>query len=393
MKRVSSRRWVGLVAWGLCVLAAIPASTSSAARVGGPIVEVGSSVAFARAAQQLGATGGTIVLRRGHYSRLYVGPRGTRRLLVRARKGASASEVVLDGTQSVTVAGLAIRPRGRAALVSVIDSRDVVLARIALGAGGTRSTATLQVADSSRVRITDGTFSACGDRRRPRWGACVSLRGTRNVTIARSRFQDCYGCDFVAGTDNSRLTITRSTFDRALVGRCGRRIRLCHHQDLVQLVGGADLLIEHSRFGVYELGEAQVFLAGAIDGVVIRDNLFADSDPLVPGLAHRRAISLGVRRWKVGVPRHVTIVRNTILSGTYQTNGHAASIYLSPNYLLLPRRKRPALLRNTIALNETPVYVCRRLRTSSRNVVGSGAGCSRSDRVGELVVPLRHRDR
>jgi hypothetical protein len=351
-------------------------------------VEVSDTREFASAVERLKSTGGTIVLRRGYYRELTVGRRGSRRLSIIARAGARAGTVSLDGTRSVIVANLSIRPRGRPAVVSIAASRNITLSHLSLTAAGTRSSAMLDVVESSGVRVSYSDFSMCGDGRPPRAGVCVRLRQTRRVLIAASRFHDCYGCDFIHGSENTRLTVTRSSFDRALVGRCGRNVRRCNHQDLIQLTDGAKLVIEHSEFGVYELGEAQIFLSGPIQGVTIRDNLFRDSDPLVPGLRQRRAISLGLRRWSIVPPRYVKIVHNTILSGSLGPHGGLTSVFVSPAYHNVSRLKRPTLRHNLIALNETPLTFCPRLRSSVGNVFGSGGRCSRSDRVGDVgVVP------
>lgn len=268
----------------LPALAALEARDASAGRT----AHVRSEAQFAAAAERFRWSGGTIVLLGARYDHLRVGPRGTKRLTVRATRKASTGLVTLDRTRSVRLVGLRLVPRGGPAGVRAHGVRNVRLERIALSGGLSGHEASVVLHGSTGVTITKSRFSRCGDK-----AVCVLTAGSSHVRILDSRFRDCYGCDFVRGNFGRRLVIRGNRFDRSLVGPCGTNPDLCNHQDLVQIHNGTGLLVERNRFGVYEPpGGGQVALFGGVSDVMIRNNLFLRGDPRVPGLvAHARSAS------------------------------------------------------------------------------------------------------
>jgi hypothetical protein len=309
------------------------------------------------------------------------------------RPGATAGRVVLTNTQSVSLSGLALTPRSRPAQLRVVRSRRIRIVRLAVE-GTPRLAANVSVASSSSVRVARSAFARCGDGRPPRAGYCVLLRANRGVTIVGSRFRDCFGCDFVHGYANASVAIRLSTFERALVSPCGRSFR-CPHQDLVHFIEGRNLVIEANRFGLYEVGAAQVYLTGGVRRVVVRNNVFLPTDPQVPGVVAKVGLLVG-NPVADDVPRRVVIQHNTILSGARrwlreERGPTETSVYLSPVYRRLPARERPVLANNVLAVVATPARLCPRLRRSVRNVIARGVPCSATDAVADPALDAHGR--
>jgi hypothetical protein len=86
------------------------------------------------------------------------------------------------------------------------------------------------------------------------------------------------------------------------------------------------------------------------------------------------------------IPRDVTIVNNTILSGAPK-GGHAeSSIVLSPHYSTMLSSNRPVIANNVLAWLMAPALVCGLARDSLHNVVGAGTACGVTDVVGDPVL-------
>lgn len=379
--RAGARRGVRLLAAAGVVAVAGLALVAPASA--GTTTTVGSTDGFARAMGQLAASGGTVVLRPGRYGRLVVPPRAGPTLAIEARDGATAQRLVLDGTHDVVVRGLRILPSGQRGGVSVVGASDVALERLSLTDGGRGLNVDMTVLRSQRVRISDSTFTRCGSGEPPDSAICLRLRDTRDVVIERSWFHDCNGCDFVHGSYNDRLTVRDSVFERALVGlQCGHHFTECNHQDLIHLIDGGDVLIERNRFGIYEFGEAQVFLSGPIRGVTVRNNVFLGHDPDYPGYEAPRGITLGTKR-SGDAPRSAVVVNNTILTGHARADGYSTSILFSPAYTRLPVEERPLVANNVIARIEAPSFLCERVQASVSNVLLHGRACSPADDAGD----------
>jgi hypothetical protein len=143
--------------------------------------------------------------------------------------------------------------------------------------------------------------------------------------------------------------------------------------------------VEQNVFGVYRRGGAQLYVTNDIDDVRIANNLFLSTDPRVPGYRPRVAIVIGSRGF-VRVPHDVWIVNNTILSGATRVDGYRGSIRMSTMYGIVPRRDRPVVANNVIALLGVPHHVCDEVQRSVRNVILAGRGCSATDVLGKAYL-------
>ncbi|MDQ3866087.1 MAG: hypothetical protein M3304_04570 [Actinomycetota bacterium] len=163
----------------------------------------------------------------------------------------------------VEIEGLLLTPRGGGqAQLLVAGAAHVRFERLAL-IGSPRYRANGAVIASTDVRFLESRFAECGEGDTPVAGFCLRLRDNIGVTVRASRFRDCHGCDFIHGVRNARVAIRQSAFDRAVPGRCGQNVELCHHQDLIHLADGRDFVIDRNRFGLQFFGAAQVYLTGA----------------------------------------------------------------------------------------------------------------------------------
>jgi hypothetical protein len=340
-------------------------------------VLVRSDEQFRSAVAALRDAGGTILLLPHAYRELVVPPRGVRPLEIVGGPGVEAEHVRLDRTQHVTLAGVTITPRRGNALLEVDESRHVVLRNLRLTAEHTRWSVSMHLWRSSDVAIRRTVFTHCGDRS-PAWSNCLMPEHADRVLVADSWFHDCFGCDFIHGRFGTGLTLLRNRFERALPCSIGRN--RCGHQDLIELFAGRKLRVVGNTFGVYKRGGAQLYLTDAIDDVRIANNVFLATDPRVPGYRVRVAMIIGSRGFR-RVPHDVLVVNNTILSGAPRVDGYAGSIRMSSLYGAVPKRNRPILANNVIALLTDRNHVCSEVQASIRNVVLNGKGCSGSDRV------------
>src|SRR5919109_496152 len=324
-------------ALALVVLAAAPA-----ARPRSLALTVRSAGEFQAAVSALRDSGGTVVLLPGSYGDLVIPPRSSRPLDVVGSPGVWVERILLDHTQHVSLGRLAIFPRVQDALVEVRTSAWIDLHDLVVTARGTPYSASILLPDPHDVTIRRSTFTHCGDRS-IEFANCVLLyRWSRRITLEDNWFRDCYGCDFLHGRFGSDLTIRHNRFERTLPCALGRY--RCGHQDLVELFLGRRLRVEGNRFGVYRSGGAQLYLTNAID--------------------------------------HVKIVNNTILTGARRRDGYEGSIRVSSLYGDVPRRLRPVVANNVIALLGQRWPVCDAARVFVANVVLRGQACTSSDVVG-----------
>jgi hypothetical protein len=361
---------------------------SFAATAEAKTIRVKSDAGFAKAEKKLRRTGGTIVLRPALYRKLVLGPRGRRPLRVVGMRGTRVQSLILTDTRNVSFGGVRIGPISRNALVQVRRSRNVVLHDLVVSARHTRFSASVLLASGRGITIRDSDFQHCGDRMR-RFVHCVTLyRWTHGVTIADSRFHDCYGCDFVHGRFGSDLTLRGNRFDRALPCSFGRY--RCGHQDLVQLFSGRRLRVVGNRFGVYRDGGAQLYLTNDVDWATIVNNVFVGRDPKVPGYHARMGIVVGSNASR-RLPHYAKILNNTILTGWRRRDGYSGSLRMSSRYGGVPRWKRPIVANNVIALLETPGRVCLASQRFLHNVVIRGRTCSDVNHVGAAGLDGRGR--
>jgi hypothetical protein len=371
------------------VLVSVVLLLSVDADANGNVVHVRNSAEFAAAIARLRDTGGTIRLSRNEYrGELVVSLRSSRPLRIVGERGVRLASLLLERTQHVSVSRLTIAPLGEDAWLRIRGSRHITLDHVLVTAQRTDFRATVQVAGSSHVDIRRSEFRHCGDRS-PLFSNCLHLKPhTRHIRIVDNRFHDCRGCDFVHGRFGYDLTLRGNRFERALP--CHLTRERCRHQDLVQLWSGNRLLVEQNTFGVYKLGAAQLYLAQAVDGVSVVNNVFLGSDPKVPGYRARVAIIVGSKGSK-RVPLRVSIVNNTILTGARRIDGYAGSIRMSNVYWSLLRRNRPLLANNVIGLVEVPHHVCSVARRAVSNVVLRGVACRGANLVGRVHLDPRGR--
>ncbi len=354
---------------------------------GARTIRVHTEAEFGAAVAALRTVGGTVVLLPHAYRRMLVVPRrAARPLRIVGTPGARVERVLLYHTRQVSLGRLRIAPIARDAWVKVYASRRVDLHHLAVTAQGTRHSASVRLPYSRGVTIRRSTFAHCGDRS-PSWSFCLLPRPTsRHVTVEDNWFHDCYGCDFIHGRFGSDLTIRRNRLERALP--CRISVLRCSHQDLIEMFAGKRLRIEENRFGVYAVGGAQVLLANSVDHVTIANNVFVGRDARVPFYRSRVGLALGgLRR----VPRYVTVVNNTILTGRTRSDRYAGSIALGARYREIPPRERPIVVNNVIGLLGSSYRFCRRVQVTISNLVVHGRGCSSSDGTGPANLAERGR--
>jgi parallel beta helix pectate lyase-like protein len=353
---------------------AVPAHSAAGASTREPrTIAVGNAVGFARAAEALRRSGGTIVLRPGSYPSLTVGPRSARPLRIVGSRGTRVGGFTLSETQHVSIGRLAIGPVGADAILELDGARQIDLHDLLVTARGSRFQASIFIAFGSHVRIRHSNFTHCGDFS-PDFANCVLLnRGARNVVIEGNRFHDCRGCDFVHGRFGSWLTIRQNRFDRALP--CHMDGYRCGHNDLVQLFAGQWLRVERNRFGVYRGGGAQLYLTDDVDHATIVNNVFLGTDPKVSGYHARMGIVLGANGSR-RLPYYAKIVNNTILTGSRRKDGYEGSIRMSSKYGGVRRWKRPIVANNVISLLGTAWRVCAASQRFLANVVLEGKNCA-----------------
>jgi Right handed beta helix region len=360
----------------LALAAGLPATAAARART----LPVRNAAGFAHAVNALQKSGGTIVLARGSYGRLEIGPRSAPRLKVVGSRGVRVGRLLLDRTQHVSIGNLAIAPVGGDAALELQGAVGVDLHDLRVTATGTRYRSTIFVALARHVRIRNSTFSHCGDSS-PEFSNCVTLnRGARNVIIEDNRFHDCHGCDFVHGRFGSWLTIRRNRFDRAMPCH-GMGTYRCGHNDLVQLFAGQWLRVSGNRFGVYRAGGAQLYLTDDVDHATIVNNVFVGTDPTLPGYRARMGIVIGANESK-RLPYHAKIVNNTILTGYVRKDGYAGSLRMSSAYGGIPRWKRPIVANNVIGLLRTSWRVCAGSQRYVDNIVLHGRNCAGNEYAG-----------
>jgi parallel beta helix pectate lyase-like protein len=360
----------------LALAASLPATAAAKTRT----LHVRNATGFAHAVKALRESGGTIVLARGVYGKLEIGPRSAPRLKIVGSRGVRVGQLLLERTQHVSIGNLAIAPVGGDAVLELNGASGVDLYDLRVTAKGTSYQSTIFVAFARHVRIRNSEFTHCGDFSHE-FSNCITLnRGAHNVIIEDNRFHDCHGCDFVHGRFGSWLTIRRNRFDRALP--CHRMgTYRCGHNDLVQLFAGKWLRVARNRFGVYRAGGAQLYLTDDVDHATIVNNVFVGTDPTLPGYHARMGIVIGANESK-RLPYYARVVNNTILTGYVRKDGYAGSLRMSSAYGGIPRWKRPIVANNVIGLLRTSWRVCAASQRYVDNIVLHGRNCAGNEYAG-----------
>src|SRR4051812_5201496 len=365
----------------LALLAAAVLAPAAPAYAGARFVTNGK--AFQRAVSDFRQIGGRIVLLPGDYRRpLVVGPRSNSLLDIVGTAGARVQSLRIERSQDVIVRGLVVRPLSGDAGIVAKRSRRIIFRGDTFTAKGTDFKVGLRLNHSRGVVVRSSTFSHCGDHT-PKWSTCLLPRWAADTRIVRNWFHDCRGCDFIGGRAGPNLVIRENRFDRALA--CHTGWVKCGHQDLIELFNADGMVVTRNVFGVSQGGGAQLNLATADDNVRIVDNLFLRDDPRAQGVVPRVAILVGTRT-SPRIPRGVSIVNNTILSGAPK-GGHAqSSIVLTPHYAEMLSSNRPVIANNVLAWLMVPALVCGLARDSLHNVVVAGTACGATDVVGDPVL-------
>ena len=369
------------------VLAVLAAAIAASSVLAPPALAarryVSSARAFQRAVLDFQRSGGKIVLLPGDYRQpLEIGPRSARPLSIVGAPGARVQSLSIVRSRAVTVESLVVRPLGGNAQVLAKRSSGIVFRGDTFTAKRTRYKVGLRLDYSRNVVVRNSRFSHCGDHT-PKWSTCLLPRWASHLTVMTSWFHDCRGCDFIGGRAGPDLVIQDNRFDRALACKTGWV--KCSHQDLIELFNADGMLVTRNIFGVSQGGGAQLNLATADDNVRVVNNLFLRDDPRTPGIVPRVAILVGTKTTP-RIPRDVTIVNNTILSGAPK-GGHAeSSIVLSPHYSTMLSSNRPVIANNVLAWLMAPALVCGLARDSLHNVVGAGTACGVTDVVGDPVL-------
>ena len=348
----------------------------------GPLtIHVRTDAQFAAAVQRLRSSGGTIKLAPTWFRGLEIGPRGWHQLRIVGSRRTHVEQILLRGTRRVSIGPLTISPISQDARIQSLQSSRIDIHDVKFSAAGTRYASTLQLPISNRITVRRSEFTHCGDRS-PHMVNCILLWQVTNLTVSDSTFHDCRGCDFINGRFGHNLALYRNHFARTLP--CSMGAYRCGHQDLVQLFGGSGLDVRDNVFGLYWKGAAQLYVTNRMRHIRIVNNLFLGTDPRLPGYEARVAMVIGSAETK-NVPRDVRIVNNTVLTGARRVDGYLGSIRMTNQYGAVPKRARPILANNVIAVLEDPNQVCSEVRASVSNLILQGDGCSKTDTIGGEV--------
>ncbi len=255
-----------------------------------PTIHVRSDAEFPTAVAALRSSGGTIVLLPRAYRQLVVPERSARPLRIVATSGARAERVLFDRTQRVSLEGLRLAPASGDASIVVHDSEHVELEGLVVSAEGTPYVPRSSFPTRASSRSC-GANSRTAATARPR-GRTACSSGTGRDTLSSRTTGSTTATTATSSTARfgSDLTIRGNGFERALP--CRMDALRCGHQDLIELFEGQGLRVANNRFGVYQVGGAQLYLTDAIDHVVIVNNVFQGTDARVPGYRSRIGLVL-----------------------------------------------------------------------------------------------------
>jgi hypothetical protein len=322
------------------------------------IFDVHDAASF-QAALELVRAGDTIRLADGEYApltveQLHFSPSVT----IVGGRGAHLEEIIFSEAAGFVLDGVTVTPPGAAqALVHIRkDSFDITIQNVLVDGRVESAGATINTeASTSRVTIRDSELTNCG-----RAHKCINPNAA-DLEILDNNFHDCFSCSFVQGFTGG-VTITGNTFDRAVPGEC--RSRSCPHNDLIAIFGGGPWKIVGNRLGTIGLAAAQIYVqpifGGTVRDVRIASNLFAGQ----AGVAVR--VGIGDRS-RLGPPRDVEIVNNTVLSGLNNT-----AVWLNEPWRKIAPNKRPLIANNVFMLQRGAH--CPRGRFVS-NLAAAGAAC------------------
>jgi hypothetical protein len=253
---------------------------------------------------------------------------------------------------------VSVTPAGAPAQISVASSNVVSFSGIHLDGGGGGPGASIDLAATAvSVAIVGSTFLHCASP------FCIKAAGP-GVVIEHDTFDSLDDTDAVHGFGSG--TIRFNHMDHALPHGNG------NHNDFVQIGDGGPWTIDANWMGVRTNGAASIWVdqinGGMIHDVTISNNVVTGHEPgqyvgiFVGGDGTPAAL----------MPRNVTVVNNTVISGL------STSLRFGQAYAAMPLDERPLVVNNT---GERLLGQCDRIR-SSHNVFAVADACSATDVVG-----------
>jgi hypothetical protein len=285
--------------------------------------------------------------------------------------GTTVAGFDVEDVSGLSIQSLEIRPNVRnvgGVAVNIAAADSISLTGLTFDGVDLHHGARLNVgADATNVSVSDSSFTECGVGK---W--CIQPSGT-HIRIHGNTFEDCESCDPIHG-GGSDITIDGNSLDGAVIGKCGPRH--CHHNDLVQIMGGGPWTIVNNRFGRHQFGAGCIWLKPGIGNgdrpvhdVLIASNLFWAEDA-----RFLYAVRVADDPGPTGMPLGVTIINNTILSG------RTSAIRLGDPYAQMPSDQRPLIANNIMA--RFAVSNCASGRWE-HNLVESGGTCDVTDVLGD----------
>lgn len=329
---------------------------ADAGRQAPPVLHV-STAAGLESAVSRALPGQTIRLADGEYEGVAIRRSFSASLTILGSRAAHLSGVAFFHSANVTLKGVSVMPSGSQRVVVMIRASHGIKLEDMLIDGRSEAVGAWIATDATDAGITiqGSELTDCGESNR-----CIQP-GARSIKILDDDFHDCLDCDFIRGSGGN-VVIRGNTFSRAVPGSCRGGEASCNHNNLIQIMGGGPWTITRNRFGDATNGGASVFVSTGrentvdpIHRVTLASNIFFGS----------QSGYLGIQVSAAGRPRRVSIVNNTILSGS------ASGVLIVPQWLSQPRKVRPLVANNILEVSNGSDCVGR----TSRNLVERGRPC------------------
>jgi hypothetical protein len=253
--------------------------------------------------------------------------------------GTTVAGMTIENVTGLSISSLEIKPNVRdtsGVSVNIATSDSISVSNVTFNGVDLNHGARLNIGnDVTNVTVTNSSFTECGVGK---W--CLQPSGT-HILIQGNTFTNCESCDPIHG-GGSDITINGNSLDGAVIGHCGRLH--CHHNDLLQIMGGGPWTITNNRFGRHQFGGGCIWIKPGIHNRTrpVHDVLIASNDFWAQDAPFLYAVRVADHPGPTGMPVNVTIVNNTILSGT--TSG----IRLGDPYAQMPPAQRPLVANNIL---------------------------------------------
>lgn len=348
-----------LLAVALCALLT-SAKLTGASHEAAIVLRV-STPAELQSALSRARSGDTIRLARGEYAGVTVTRRFSGVVTIVGSRAARLPGIAFVESANVTLRGVSVLPIGsQRVTVQIRRSHDVTLDDVLIDGRSEAAGAWVATdATDSDITIERSELSNCGAS-----NVCIQP-AAQNLRILDNYFHDCLDCDFIrgGGRGGGSVLIRGNRFDRAIEGSCQGGQASCNHNDFIQIMGGGPWKILRNRFGDRNNGAASVFIStgsrftkNLIHDVTVASNIFKGN-----------AGFFGIEVAAAGHPRNVSIVNNTILSGT------ASGVRIAHQWQALPLEARPLVANNILAVSNGSDCFAR----TSHNLVEEGRPCKR----------------